>query len=75
LPLEILRTHVAFFDPQEQVGTTTTGLVGGDLFNLEIFGYTFDPSADPRQVGCQKRRTKKGIESHGSLLERMKDEG
>ena len=55
LASEELGPHIALFEPQEKKIAATTRFVGRDFFDHEIFRTCFEPAADTRKVGRQKR--------------------
>ena len=56
LPLEILRPHVAFFDPEIEEVPLAARLISRDFLDLEIFGDRLDLAADAGEIGCQEGR-------------------
>src|SRR5262245_22493535 len=61
---KILGPHVTLLNPEVEIITAAARLVGGDLFDLKIFGCRLDTAADAGQVGSPEGRRCQGVKEH-----------
>ena len=62
---EKLGAEVALFDPEVEKLASAGRRVGRNLFNLEVFRFDFDATADAGLIGGEERRLKGVGRKHG----------